>query len=300
MIELRYLRYFVAVAEELHFGHAALRLHIAQPALSQRIRALEESLGVQLLQRSRRGVVLTNAGAVLLEEGRQILERLEHAEQLTSMAAHGEVGRLAIGCVLSATYKILPGLLREYTRRFPKVIVTVRDLGSSAQIEELRRGEIDVAIVRTPVDTKGLAARKISEDRIAILMPGNHRLAKCKEIPLKALTEERLIVFPVSRQLSWADKIFSICRQAGFEPKVAQRAGEAATAMSFVAAGLGITLVPESLTACVPKGVVCRPVLEPTYSTHFLVAHRKKPISETLKGILSVISDLWPQHEAVP
>src|SRR5512133_1148541 len=187
MIELRHLRYFVAVAEELHFGRAAQRLHIAQPGLSQQIQALESELGVSLLARTRRRVELTAAGQVFLDEGRRALAQVERAENLTRRAASGEIGRLTIGGTESATWVVLPELLRDFRRRYPNVDLAIREMPSPLQLEALRNGEIDVGFVRPPVGTDGLVARTILEERLGILLPKAHPLAKRSEIPIRVL-----------------------------------------------------------------------------------------------------------------
>jgi len=296
MIELRHLRYFIAVAEELHFRRAAERLHIAQPGLSQQVQALEEQLGVQLLERSRRRVQLTFAGTTLLEEGRRVLALLERAEALTGLAGRGEVGHLTIGVIRSATYKILPNILREYKHRYPKVKLVVRDMVSAVQIECLRRGEIEVGIVRAPVTTEGLVATTLGQDQVAIVMPDRHPLAKVKKVSLRALANEPLIIWPAAPRPSWADNMIAMCRHAGFEPQIAQEASEPATALSLVSAGLGLTLVPESLTALAWKGVVFRCVPDPAYTTQLLLVHRDEGVSETLGRFLDVASDITLSH----
>jgi DNA-binding transcriptional LysR family regulator len=297
MIELRHLKYFIAVAEELHFRHAAERLHIAQPGLSQQVQALEQQLGVQLLERSRRRVQLTFAGKTLLEEGRRVLVLLERAEALTGLAGRGEIGHLTIGVIRSATIKILPNLLRKYKSRYPEVTLIVRDLVSAVQVDALRRGEIDVGIVRTPVNTKGLITWTIGQDQVAVFMPDGHPLARLKKVPLKALAGEPLIIWPAAPRPSWADNMIAMCRRAGFEPQIAQQANEAGTALSFVAAGLGLTLVPESLTGMTWQGVVFRRVPGLAYRTRLLLVHREGGVSETLRGLLALVSDLWPQRQ---
>jgi DNA-binding transcriptional LysR family regulator len=298
MIDLRHLKYFIAVAEELHFRRAAERLHIAQPGLSQQVQALERQLGVELLQRSRRRVQLTFAGRTLLEEGRRVLALLERAEVLTGLAGQGEIGHLTIGVIRSATFGILPRLLHEYRGRCPAVALIVRDLVSAVQVEGLRRGEIDVGLVRTPVNTDGLIARAISRDQVAVVAPEMHPLAKLDGVPLKALAKEPLIIWPAAPRPSWADNMIAMCHHAGFEPRIAQEANDVGTALSFVAAGLGLTLVPESVMGLTWRGVIFRRVPDPAYTTKILLVHRKEALSETLKQFLAVAKDLWPQESA--
>jgi DNA-binding transcriptional LysR family regulator len=294
MIELRHLRYFIAVAEELHFGRAAQRLHIAQPGLSQQIQALEAELGVSLLARTRRRVELTAAGQVFLEEGRRALAQVERAQNLARRAATGEFGRLTIGGTESATWVVLPELLRDFRRRYPNVDLAIREMPSPLQLEALRNGEIDVGFVRPPVGTDGLIARTILEERLGVLLPKAHPLAKCSEMPIRALRDEPLVVHP-ARPSGWADFMVNICRDAGFAPRVGQEASETATAVSFVAAGLGLTIVPVSLKGFVRPGVVYRPIADPAPRAQLLLVHRSGAMTPTLTKLLAVAEGLWPK-----
>jgi LysR family transcriptional regulator, benzoate and cis,cis-muconate-responsive activator of ben and cat genes len=293
MIELRHLRYFIAVAEELHFGRAAQRLHIAQPGLSQQIQALESQLGVSLLARTRRRVELTAAGRVFLEEGRRALVQLERAENLARRASTGDIGRLTIGGTESATWVVLPELLREFRKRYQNVDLAIREMPSPLQLEALRNGEIDVGFVRPPISTEGVVSRTVLEERLGILLPKGHALAKRAEIPIAALRDEPLVIHP-ARPSGWADFMVAICRNAGFEPRIAQEASETATAVSFVAAGLGSTIVPVSLKGLVRPGVVYRPVSNPAPRAQLLLVYRSGVAPPTLTRLLEVAQGLWP------
>jgi len=294
MIELRHVLYFVAVAEELHFGRAAQRLHIAQPGLSQQIKALENQLGVSLLTRNRRRVELTPAGQVFLEEGRRAISQFQRAENLARRAASGEVGRLAIGGTESATWVMLPELVREFRRRCPNVDLAIREMPSPVQLSALRDGEIDVGFVRPPINAEGLVTRTVLEERLGILLPKSHPLAKRAEIPISALRGEPMIVHP-ARPSGWADFMISICREQGFDPQIAQEASETATAVSFVAAGLGLTIVPVSLKGFVRPGVVYRPVSRRAPTAKLLLVYRGGAVAPTLGKLLEVAQSLWPE-----
>jgi len=167
MIELRHIRYFVVLAEELHFGRAAKRLHIAQPGLTYQIKALESVLGVLLLDRNRRRVELTHAGQILLEEGRRALTQAERAENLSRRAGSGEIGRLTIGATESAAWDLLPELIAEFHKRHKAVDLVIREMTSRMQLDALRNGEIDVGFLRAPVDTEGLVARVIRQEKLS-------------------------------------------------------------------------------------------------------------------------------------
>jgi DNA-binding transcriptional LysR family regulator len=292
MIELRHIRYFVVLAEELHFGRAAKRLHIAQPGLTYQIKALESVLGVLLLDRNRRRVELTHAGQILLEEGRRALTQAERAENLSRRAGSGEIGRLTIGATESAAWDLLPELIAEFHKRHKAVDLVIREMTSRMQLDALRNGEIDVGFLRAPVDTEGLVARVIREEKTVVLLPQNHRLTKQRTIKLASLASEPLIIHPSMPRPSWADFMISLCRNAGFEPQISQEAIRTTTAASFVSAGLGLTLMPESLKGVVPRGVVYRPLSSPAPTTQILVAHRTGLASPTVAGLMAVIQDL--------
>lgn len=297
MIELRHLRYFIALAEELHFGRASERLHIAQPGLSQQIKALEGEIGVSLFDRTNRRVELTAAGSTLLEEARRALKEVDRAVALAQRAGHGEVGRLRIGAADSAILDIFPILLREYHKRHPHVDLIVREMSSPDQIAAVRVGELDVGFIRTPVNTENLIAITIKEESVGVFVPEGHRLAKLKSIPLAELIGEPLILHPSARP-SWADFMIGLCRGAGFEPLVGQEANETATAVSFVAAGLGVTLVPETLAALARSGVIYRPLAAPSPVTRLQLIHSPGFTPSTVKSLVSMAQNLWPNNGA--
>jgi len=289
MVELRHLRYFLVLAEELHFGRAARRLHIAQPGLSQQIQALERELGVELVDRSRRRVQLTAAGRTFFEEGRRSMAQLERAIDLARRAGRGEVGRLSLGAAESATYSVLPSLLREYTRRYPEVDLSVREMSSGYQVPALERGEIDIAFIRTPVEIKNFETMRLTEESMAAVLPEDHPLARKRAVPLAALSNERFILHPTPAS-GWTALMLAVCRNAGFEPRISQSASETAVAVSFVLAGLGVTLVPESLSAAARRpGVVTRPVASPAPTTHLLVVYPRDGLPETARAFLEIV-----------
>ncbi len=304
MIELRHLRYFVVLAEELHFGRAARQLHLAQPGLSQQIKALESELGVLLLARSRRRVELTPAGRTLLEEGRRALTQVERAANLSRRVAAGEIGPLVIGSTESAAWDLLPELISEYRKRYGNVHLTVREMTSPMQVAALRNGEIDVGLLRPIVDTAGLAVRVLRKEKVVLLVPETHRLARRTTIPLRVLAGEPMIVHSASRP-GWSDFIIGLCRNAGFEPQISQEASNSTTAASFVAAGLGFTMVPESLKGLVRPRIVCRPIADPAPTTQIIMVYCAETAPPTLAGLLDVAHDLYPscrprRNPAVP
>src|SRR5437764_9352240 len=292
--ELRLVRYFVAVAEDSHFGRAAHRLHMAQPGLSQQIKSLEQQLGVRLLDRTSRQVRLTPAGDLLLDEGRRLLALAERTADQVRRAGLGQIGRVTVAAIGSATYDIIPRLLREHRQRFPDVEVLLRELSTPAQVHALRDGEIDVGFLRLPADVEQLVAHVVREERMALMLPESHPLAAMREVPLRSLAHEPLIVFPAAPRPSWADTVVAACREAGFEPRVAQEAMESATVVSFVAAGIGVALVPEGLLILARPGVVWRIVASPAPLTLPRVAHRSGDQRPAVTALLGVVRELWP------
>jgi len=257
-MELRHLRYFVAVAEELHFGRAARRLHIAQPPLSQQIRRLEAELGTELLRRSRRRVELTEPGRLLLEHARPLIADADGLEGLVRRAAGGEVGRLAVGFVGSATYRALPALVRAFRDRVPDVDLVLTELTSTPQVAALRARQIDVGIVRPPVVEDGLLLEPLVEESLVAAVSDAHPLAGRRRIAVAALADEPFVLFPRDVGTGLYDDVAGVCRAAGFEPRVVQQAGDMQTIVSLVSAGIGVSLVPASVTALKLPGVAYR------------------------------------------
>ena len=213
-MELRHLRYFVAVATELHFGRAAKMLHISQPPLSMQIRALEEELGVTLLHRTRRQVSMTRAGKAFLHDASQILERVDQATLTARRAARGEIGELVAGFISVADYNLLPLVLRECRRRFPLVTLSLRELTTDAQITELMEGRIDVGFLLPPVSEATIESVAILREPLIAAIPERHPLAKSGEtIPLASLSDAPFIMTPRQMAPGLYDDIVRFCRR---------------------------------------------------------------------------------------
>lgn len=252
-MELRHLRYFVAVAETLSFTRAAQRLHIGQPPLSMQIRDLEAELGARLFERSRRKVALTEAGRRFLEHARAILARAAHAAEDARRAAAGELGELRVGFTSSLPYtEIMPDVLSAFRRRYPEVRLQLRELFTTAQFAALVGGELDVGLVRVGADAppSGIALRELAREPLLLVMPAAHRLAQRAALSFAELAEEEFITFPPGTGTGLPDKLQQLARAAGFAPRIVQTAREATTQIGLVAAGLGLALLPAPL-ACV-------------------------------------------------
>jgi DNA-binding transcriptional LysR family regulator len=259
-MELRHLRYFVAVAEELHFGRAAERLHIAQPPLSQQIRQLEAEVGVALFERTSRRVRLTEAGQVFLEEVRPLLDGVGRAAERARRAGRGEVGWLSVGFVASAGYGVLPDILRRFHERYPEVELSLIELHGGEQGAALRDGRIHVGFTRVPAAEEGIVQEVVVEEPLLAALPSAHRLATRLAVRLDDLAGEPFIQFPAQSSSGYAEYVLGVCRGAGFTPNVVQKTGELATAVSLVVAGIGVSLVPAPVQNLRREGVVYRPV----------------------------------------
>ena len=256
-MELRHLRYFVAVAEELHFTRAAERLHIAQPPLSQQIRALETALGVQLFERTRRSVALTDAGHALLIRARTVLSVTQALPEELQRVARGEVGQLRIG--FSSTLpltKVLRDVVAEHRRTHPDVALQLREMHSQRQFDSLRRGELDVGLVRyNERAPEGIRLDVLRRDPLRLVVPSSHRFAHRKSVAIAECRDEAFIGFPDDAGTGTGPLMRRLCAQAGFEPRIAQEAREATTQIGLVAAGLGLAVLPAPLEAVRIEGV---------------------------------------------
>jgi len=247
MVELRQLRYFVAVAEELHFGRAAERVGIAQPPLSQQIQRLEAELGVQLFTRNRRRVALTEPGRAFLDEARATIRQAERAMETVQRAARGEVGQLGIGFVGSATFGVMPPILRRFRQRYPDVELTLYELSTAQQVEALGERRIEIGFVRPPVVATDLAIEIIASEPVVAVLPADHRLADADTLRLSELAGEPFVFFPSSFGPGLHARIVGACQQVGFTPRVVQEAIALPTIVSLVSVGIGVSLLPASI-----------------------------------------------------
>lgn len=261
-MELRHLRSFVAAAELEHFGRAAERLHIVQPALSRQIRELEDEIGAPLFTRLKRGVRLSAAGRVLRDEVRQLLARLDDALARTRAIASGREGLLRVGFVDTAVYSpALPKLFDQFRHRHPGVRLELLQRTSLAQAELLRRSEIDLAFVyHHPERLGALAMRPLWRERILLAVPARHRLAKRRSVRLAELREESFVWIPRDLSPAYYDLVFRGCAAAGFRPNIVQEGGTDSAIMSLVAAGAGLSFCLESSRHHRPAGVALVPI----------------------------------------
>jgi DNA-binding transcriptional LysR family regulator len=264
-VELRQLRYFVAIVEEGGFSRAAERLHISQPPLSTQIRSLEDEIGVRLLERSNRGVSVTPAGSVFYEEVLAVLGRLEHARNKTLQVERGDVGSLSVGFVSIADYGILPPALKSFRAQFPLVEVHLHELTTDAQIRGLRAATLDLGIGLAPVDEPDLEFKSVLREELVLAAPSGHAVLKGDPVPMengavdmRALSRASFIVPPRDVAPGLYDLTISYCRSFGFAPQIGQNARQMQTVIGLVSAGMGVALVPSSVRNLRRTGVQYR------------------------------------------
>ena len=288
-VEIRHLRYFLAIAEELNFTRAAEKLGIAQPPLSQQIKQLEQELGVQLIERDTRPVRLTEAGKFFREQAQAIVSRLDELVTKTQKMGRGETGTLAIAFVSSATFEVLPVVLREFQKRYPNVQLDLFEMNTTEQKVALLERRINLGFVRPDLADEIIETEKIIEEPIVLAVPAGHKYTEQKSISLAKLSADPLICFRRLPEPSFGSFIVSVCREHGFEPNVVQQAGELQTALSLVAGGMGLALLPNSIRKIEREGVVYIPLTEPVPKTTLSVAYRKDDTSPTLKAFLDIL-----------
>jgi len=292
-LELRQLRYFVTVAEELHFGRAAARLHMTQPPLSQAIAALEELLGAPLFVRNRRTVELAPAGTALLPEARRLLAEADALPALARRAAAGEAGRLSLAFVTSADYSVLPPFLRRYSERYPAVHLNLIEATSDVQAEELLRGRVDAGLLIPPLPGKAegeLDYMKVLEEPLILCAPGGlEALRRAGPVKLQDLPRLPLIIFPREISPALHDAILSCFRAAGITPVIGQLAIQMQTIVSLVSSGMGLALVPQSVSNLMRPGVEYRALADPTPLVETGIAWRRDNPSPVLQGFLELL-----------
>ncbi|MEH2438009.1 MAG: LysR family transcriptional regulator [Nostoc sp.] len=294
-MELRHLRYFLTLAEELHFGRAAERLHIAQPPLSQQIRQLEGELGFELFYRTKRKVQLTEAGQVFLDEVQQIMRQLQQAIQVGRQTSRGEIGQLVVGFVSSAAYNILPTILRTFRSCVPGVSIELHELTTDQQLEWLREGRMDVGLLRPPVEENRFSCETIFQESLMVALPEAHLLANQSNVCLTSLANEPFILFPRILAPGLYDLIISLCQQAGFSPKVAQEAIQMQTIVSLVAAEMGVAIVPASLQNLQRIGVIYKTLEEPSQKVAIAIIWRKNETSPTVLRLVEIVKQAAQQ-----
>jgi DNA-binding transcriptional LysR family regulator len=282
-MELRHLRSFVAVAEELSFRGAAEKLRMAQPPLSSQIKRLEQELGVRLLQRTTRSVSLTHAGRVFLDEARSVIAASAQAEQRARDAQHGVAGTLRVGLIAPVAGAWLAGILRRFRQRFPAVQLSLFDLTSTEQLTRLHEQQLDVGLLRPPIGYPELDYRFVGESRLVLALPAGHRLARKKHLQWQDFHDQELVLIHPSAQHGFYDAFFASCAKAGARPRPVQYANDIQTKMWLISAGFGIAPTTASLGEVRRPGLVFRalpPGLPPVQTVLAWRREDRSPVRE--------------------
>ncbi|MBA5801989.1 LysR substrate-binding domain-containing protein [Rhizobium changzhiense] len=291
-MELRHLRYFLAVAEEGNFTRAATKLGIGQPPLSQQIRDLEREVGAALFHRVPHGAELTAAGAAFLGEAKASLAAAEKAKLAAQSANRGESGRLSLGFTASSAFNpVVSTTIRRFRARWPEVQLSLTEMNTLALMQKLERGELDATFMRPSLDDPtGIRLRRLPDEPMVIALPASHPLTRRSKLPLAALADEPFILFPRLVGLSLYDDVVLACRKAGFELTVAQEAPQISSVVNLVAADLGVSIVPASISQIKLEGVAYRPIEGPPAVARLALAilktHRS-PVTENLISLLN-------------
>jgi len=293
-MELRHFRYAIAVADTLHFGRAAERLHISQPPLSQQIKQLEDELGVRLFDRTQRRVQLTAAGELFVQEARLVLSQVDHAGTVGERIRLGEEGQLFIGVAGPADADYFVEIMRAFALRHPHVRVTIRNLSTAEQVRAIQEKRLHAGFVTPPVDDPDLLFESVLHEPIVLAVPRGHALAARARVPLAALAGESLILFSRTMGPGFFDAIASACRTAGFSLKARHEVENLHSAYGLVAAGLGVSFVPAGLQADPPKGVVLRPLVPqlPHIDCELALAYRRELLCDLVRGFVAVVRDV--------
>jgi len=268
MIETRQLRYFQAVAEELHFGRAAARLRIAQPALSRQIQQLEEEIETKLLKRTQRVVELTPAGVIFLERTSRILEEIGRAVTDARRISKGEYGHLVVGFIHSSTYGLLPAIVERFQHLYPDIELELHEMTIAEQHDALSRGLIDIGLLRPLPAPSGIEVQPIMDDPFLLAVPDKHPLAKVDAVYMKALAAEPMIMFSKRESPLFHLRIGAMCEQAGFSPRIVQHATQIHTVVGLVGAGIGIAVVPGTARNLHTRGVRFLEILDEPEPVH--------------------------------
>jgi DNA-binding transcriptional LysR family regulator len=291
-VELRHLRYFVVLAEELHFGRAADRLHIVQPGLSKQIAALESEIGVQLFDRTRRHVALTDAGEVLYREASAILHRVARAVEAAQQTARGEIGGLEIGYTEPAMWAVLPAALTAHRGRYPGVRFRLWQDSSAALALHLLDQSLDVAFVRMPVHEHDLVFEPVTRERFVVTLPEGHRLASAEAVDLTELADEGFVMTPRSAEPGYFDRAIALCRAHGFAPRIVEEGNGPGSVLGMVAGGLGVALSPESIGTVPWRGVTFRPLVGPhaELELELALAYRRDDATPALRAFTETVA----------
>lgn len=292
------LKYFIAVAEELHFGRAAQRLHISQPPLTQHIKKLEAQLGALLLERTKRSVKLTAAGAALLEEARRIVSDCERLGQVVAGVSQGETGYLRSGFIDSAAFTRLREVMEVLNAKLPGVMLSWEEMPTNDQLQALRMGQIDLGIVHMPADRSGLMSISLDKARLVAALPLSHPCARRKSISLSDIQHDDFILSPRRNAPGLYDAIITACTTAGFSPRVQHRPERMLTKLGLVSLGIGVSLVPAWMSACVLPNVTFVNIRGAIPSVEVALLWNPANRSSALRRTVAVLEEILQRSRA--
>jgi DNA-binding transcriptional LysR family regulator len=288
-MEFRHLRYFVAVAEELHFGRAAARLHLSQPPLSQQIRTLEEELGLKLFSRDRRRVELTHAGTVFLIEAKKILSQMENASDAARRAERGQIGPFIVACGPLAVETVMPMILKTFRAEYPEIDLSITESNGHKIVDILQAKHADVGLLMPNFTSERLQRQTCLTLPLVAAVPKDHAIAKRRRIRLKQLAGEPFVGFSHQQALGFYEHIVAVCERSGFTPHIVQEAVHHTTLLALVAAGYGIALIPRLGKSPPPTDVVFVQVVEPWATMPLWIAWPSNSSSRVLSAFLEVV-----------
>jgi DNA-binding transcriptional LysR family regulator len=294
-IDLQHLQTFLIVVEEMNFGRAAERLHIAQPPLSRQIQRLEKNLGVELFLRTKPQIQLTAAGKVLAVEAKKILKQVDLAVQLTQRASRGEIGQIVIGFEGSSLSDIVPLSIKTYQQQFPEVKIDVQEMSTAEQLQALYEERIDIGFIVPQQVNDTLMVKTIREEPLVVAIAQSHPLATQEEIEIQQLQQEHFLVGFRDFRCGLDGEVMKVCHQAGFSPNVVQVTNEMQLILGFVAAQMGVALLPSSIKNIIREGVVYRPLVSSTVKIALAIAWRKDTPCSTLDNFLQLVDKIVKQ-----
>ena len=297
-MDLRRLRYFVVVAEEQNFSRAAERLNMAQPPLSDQIKRLEEAIGAKLFDRSSRGASLTEAGKVLLAEARRLLVQVDQTTRMVRRAGNGEVGRLTLGFVPSASNSVLPPILSSFRERYPDVHLYLQEMSPDGLVDGLHEGRLDVSFLFLPFQDATLSVESVSREPLVVALPETHQLAAEEEVDLRDLAHQPFVLPARWRMPGLLWQVMTACRDAGFEPEAVQKeVWLMQTIVGLVAGGIGVALVPASLRNLPRSGVAYKTIRGLSPTVEIGAIWRRDDRNPVVRSFLSVVREICRDYQ---
>jgi len=291
-MELRQLRHFVTLAEEMHFGRAAKRLFMTQPALSTSLRRLEEDLQVRLFERDSKTMSITLAGRAMLLRAKEVASLADKLEQYGRAMAAGRAGLVEIGFTGTLLYRGLTDILNRFGSKYPDIELSVREFSSQVQMDMVRAGRLDAAFINSPVPPAGLASLTLFEERFVACLPSQHPLARKKLLDIKELRDDVFVMFSREPSPAYYDHVVALCAAVGFQPKVRVGAGQVLSIVALVASGLGVSLVPESVSKAGIAGAVYVPLRGVGRKPSAFVAWNPQRDVPGLQGLLEIVKQV--------